>query len=119
MQEPPSLATVKDVMDALRQIIAAMTISLPDRSVQEVGCEAVEDAARLDAESAAEVGAVPVVIAAMRAHSSYGGVQRAGAAALCNLAVDEDVQREVIRAGAVPLVLAAMKEFPFNGDLQV
>ena len=81
--------------------------------------QAIEDAARLDAQSVSETSAVQAVVGSMKAHDSHPGVQRAGLAALCNIAVHGVAQADVVRQGGLELATHAMTQFSAVGDVQV
>jgi hypothetical protein len=66
-----------------------------------------------------DAGALPLLVAVMRAHAGNAAVQGAACGVLCNLAYKSDTLRSaVVDAGALPLLVAAMRAHAGSAAVQ-
>ena len=105
----------------VKQVLQKMRAEPASAEVQHDGCtELVILAADNDDNKTAiaAAGGIPVVLAAMKAHTGHVDVKGKGCFALRNLAVNADNQTAIAAAGGIPVVLAAMKAHKGHVDVQ-
>jgi len=105
----------------VKQVLQKMRAEPASAEVQHDGCtELVILAADNDDNKTAiaAAGGIPVVLAAMKAHTGHADVQRRGCGALGSLAVNADNKTAIAAAGGIPVVLAAMKAHTGHADVQ-
>ena len=93
-------------------VVAVMKRNADDPRAQWLGCGAIGFGGNRNEQkikAVAEAGGADVVVAAMRAHAIYHGVQQEGCGALMALASDKEASSKVVSAGGVVSLLAALQ----------
>lgn len=101
------------VIGGTNQILDTFKRFLDNETLATSSCWIISSLARLPqlCETVVSAGAISLVVAAMKTHSSMA-VAHAGCAALCNIGIEEQWRKQLYNNGMIESALKAMKAYP-------